>query len=73
MLGSLTLYRRLLLENVFRSKTRSEQSGLPQKLPTIGHGVAGILSGWTVSFIAAPGKLQWHLWPADLGPMLISV
>lgn len=25
-----------------------------KKLPPIGHGLAGILAGWTVSFIAAP-------------------
>lgn len=25
-----------------------------QKLPTVGHGIAGVMAGWTVSFIAAP-------------------
>ncbi|OJD34261.1 mitochondrial carrier [Diplodia corticola] len=45
MLGSLTVYRRLLRENLF---TKYE------KLPTVGHGIAGICAGWTVSFIAAP-------------------
>ncbi|GME26395.1 Mitochondrial carrier protein [Neofusicoccum parvum] len=45
MLGSLTVYRRLLRENVF---TKHE------KLPAFGHGMAGIFAGWTVSFIAAP-------------------
>ncbi|KAK0653472.1 Mitochondrial substrate carrier family protein L [Lasiodiplodia hormozganensis] len=45
MLGSLTVYRRLLRENVFTNH---------EKLPTLGHGIAGIGAGWTVSFIAAP-------------------
>lgn len=60
MLGSLTLYRRLLLENVFskpaiRSLTpfASYQSDL-KTLPSFGHGIAGILAGTTVSFVAAP-------------------
>lgn len=60
MLGSLTLYRRLLLENVF-SKAHL-RSWMPfsrvqpdlATLPSFGHGIAGILAGTTVSFIAAP-------------------
>lgn len=60
MLGSLTLYRRLLLENVF-SKPHL-RSYLPfsryqpdlATLPSFGHGIAGIMAGTTVSFIAAP-------------------
>jgi solute carrier family 25 carnitine/acylcarnitine transporter 20/29 len=60
MLGSLTLYKRLLQEHVF-SKPQFRQlmpfsnskSDLTQ-LPTFGHGIAGILAGSTVSFIAAP-------------------
>jgi solute carrier family 25 carnitine/acylcarnitine transporter 20/29 len=60
MLGSLTLYRRLLLENVF-SKPRFWEA-LPftkrpkdlSTLPSFGHGIAGTLAGSTVSFIAAP-------------------
>ncbi|KAJ5584587.1 uncharacterized protein N7459_004387 [Penicillium hispanicum] len=60
MLGSLTLYRRLLLENVFSKPhlrawmpfTRSQPD--LATLPTIGHGIAGIMSGTTVSFVAAP-------------------
>ena len=60
MLGSLTLYRRLLLENVF-SKPHirpylpfsSFQPDLAT-LPSFGHGIAGIMAGTTVSFIAAP-------------------
>ncbi|KAG8623552.1 hypothetical protein KVT40_008528 [Elsinoe batatas] len=62
MLGSLTLYRRLLNENFFqplrtRSVTTSNTSFLQvrdERLPTTGHAAAGIMAGWTVSFIAAP-------------------
>ncbi|KKA24401.1 Mitochondrial carrier protein [Rasamsonia emersonii CBS 393.64] len=60
MLGSLTLYRRLLLEHVF-SKPRIRDaisfSRGPKDLntlPSLGHGIAGIMAGSTVSFIAAP-------------------
>jgi len=58
MLGSLTLYRRLLRENVFCNpafrpgKSAAELSN--EKMPAVGHGIAGILAGSTVSFIAAP-------------------
>jgi solute carrier family 25 carnitine/acylcarnitine transporter 20/29 len=44
MLGSLSNYRALIKIHVYHD----------QPLPTVGHGVAGILAGWTVSFIAAP-------------------
>ena len=62
MLGSLTLYRRLLNEHVFqplRAHRNSSSPSLltssdPGRLPTIGHAMAGILAGWTVSFVAAP-------------------
>jgi solute carrier family 25 carnitine/acylcarnitine transporter 20/29 len=58
MLGSLTLYRRLLLENVFRNPTLRPGVALDklkeETLPSFGHGVAGIMAGSTVSFIAAP-------------------
>jgi solute carrier family 25 (mitochondrial carnitine/acylcarnitine transporter), member 20/29 len=61
MLGSLTLYRRLLNENVFqplRARPDSKYVYLPddekKRLPPVGHGMAGMLAGWTVSFIAAP-------------------
>ncbi|KAF2485845.1 mitochondrial carrier domain-containing protein [Neohortaea acidophila] len=61
MLGSLTLYRRLLNEHVFqplRARPNSTAIWLPdaerKKLPSVGHGIAGMLAGWTVSFIAAP-------------------
>jgi hypothetical protein len=60
MLGSLTLYRRLLLENVF-SKPHirpylpfSRYQPDLATLPSFGHGIAGIMAGTTVSFIAAP-------------------
>jgi solute carrier family 25 carnitine/acylcarnitine transporter 20/29 len=65
MLGSLTFYRRILHENLFRDHplavfTPSLSDSLPSadetppKLPTLGHAMAGVLAGWTVSFIAAP-------------------
>lgn len=57
MLGSLTLYRRLLNENVFqpyRARNGNASDSFSNKLPAVGHGVAGIAAGWTVSFIAAP-------------------
>ena len=61
MLGSLTFYRRALNENLFNRRafqdfglgsTAGER--IEPKLPIVGHGVAGILAGWTVSFVAAP-------------------
>ena len=66
MLGSLTFYRRILKDNVFSSpsvlaisrtsnrKVESAKQQVDNKLPTIGHGLAGIMAGATVSFIAAP-------------------
>ncbi|KAK5000723.1 hypothetical protein LTR66_000460 [Elasticomyces elasticus] len=66
MLGSLTLYRRLLNDHVFNppasvlGRYSLDGAGLlsepvPQKkLPTLGHALAGVAAGWTVSFIAAP-------------------
>lgn len=61
MLGSLTLYRRLLNDHVFqplRAKQSSRAIWLSddekKKLPAVGHGIAGMLAGWTVSLIAAP-------------------
>lgn len=59
MLGSLTLYRRLLLENVFSNPRLREAIPFAKgsnlnTLPSVGHGIAGILAGCTVSFIAAP-------------------
>ena len=66
MLGSLTFYRRILKDNVFSSQSilansrtstptiQNAQQQMEDRLPTIGHGLAGILAGATVSFIAAP-------------------
>ncbi|PIG87762.1 mannan polymerase complex subunit MNN9 [Aspergillus arachidicola] len=59
MLGSLTLYRRLLFENVFsrpeiRRITPFAKYQDRHTLPSFGHGIAGIMAGTTVSFIAAP-------------------
>jgi len=59
MLGSLTLYRRLLLENVFSKPHIRQWIPFSSRqdlgtLPSFGHGIAGILAGTTVSFIAAP-------------------
>lgn len=45
MLGSLTVYRRLVKENIYPDE---------KKMPLFGHCLAGLLSGWTVSFVAAP-------------------
>jgi len=58
MLGSLTFYRRLLRENIFSNPAfrpgRSATELSNEKMPAVGHGIAGILAGATVSFIAAP-------------------
>ncbi|KAF2140500.1 uncharacterized protein K452DRAFT_319433 [Aplosporella prunicola CBS 121167] len=55
MLGSLTFYRRILREHVFEPVAPPRALDNPAyKLPTLGHGIAGIMAGWTVSFIAAP-------------------
>ncbi|KAI1425037.1 carrier protein YMC2 [Xylaria sp. FL1777] len=61
MLGSLTIYRRLLAENVFMPGPAAAAAMLPNDpntphahLPAFGHGIAGVLAGSTVSFIAAP-------------------
>lgn len=66
MLGSLTFYRRILHENLFSSPNifsptpsiiqsigkTGDKAASP--LPAVGHGIAGIMAGATVSFIAAP-------------------
>ncbi|KAL8710563.1 MAG: hypothetical protein Q9225_007260 [Loekoesia sp. 1 TL-2023] len=62
MLGSLTFYRRILKDNVFSSPFLRGAALRPTgmavttepRLPAFGHGIAGIMAGWTVSFIAAP-------------------
>ena len=58
MLGSLTLYRRLLKEHIFvnpgwRHQTSGKVSVI-ESLPSVGHGIAGVMAGATVSWIAAP-------------------
>lgn len=45
MLGSLSNYRALIKRSFYPNCER---------LPPFGHGIAGILAGWTVSLIAAP-------------------
>ena len=66
MLGSLTFYRRILHENVFTSTAGFYLSPFVsariepyskrnvRELPTVGHALAGVMAGWTVSVIAAP-------------------
>lgn len=60
MLGSLTFYRSLLHRTLFAppqimAGLPSRDPSLPvHKLPTIGHALAGVMAGATVSFIAAP-------------------
>nr|OQO32250.1 hypothetical protein B0A51_00498 [Rachicladosporium sp. CCFEE 5018] len=61
MLGSLTLYRRLLNENIYQPYRLSQVASIwkgreaeRDRLPVPGHGFAGVAAGWTVSFIAAP-------------------
>lgn len=46
LMGSLTVYRRLMAEHVFRVDVAD--------LRPLGHGMAGLLAGSTVSFVAAP-------------------
>ena len=58
MLGSLTFYRKVLQEHVFTGEA-SAQAGasataVRRELPSFGHGIAGIMAGSTVSFIACP-------------------
>jgi len=63
MLGSLTVYRRFLSDTLFHgyqppvvtnSKSRGQSANASVHLPSYGHGLAGIMAGCTVSFIAAP-------------------
>ncbi|KAF2470244.1 mitochondrial carrier [Lindgomyces ingoldianus] len=53
MLGSLSVYRRILNDNIF-NPTRELNFGQQPKLPVLGHAMAGTMAGWTVSFIAGP-------------------
>jgi solute carrier family 25 carnitine/acylcarnitine transporter 20/29 len=54
MLGSLTNYRHLLRDHVFAPKLPTGAIDPTYRLPAAGHGIAGMLAGWTVSLIAAP-------------------
>jgi solute carrier family 25 carnitine/acylcarnitine transporter 20/29 len=54
MLGSLTNYRRILKDHVFAPRLANGKADPSYKLPAYGHGIAGMMAGWTVSFIAAP-------------------
>ncbi|KAF2181972.1 mitochondrial carrier [Zopfia rhizophila CBS 207.26] len=55
MLGSLSVYRRILNDNVFNPRRRYITNPSEQpKLPVLGHAMAGTMAGWTVSFIAGP-------------------
>lgn len=53
-MGSMTVYRQMLNKHIFNppgSRRGSDSSG---KLPVLGHGIAGMMAGCTVSFVAAP-------------------
>ncbi|OAA58235.1 Mitochondrial carrier domain protein [Cordyceps fumosorosea ARSEF 2679] len=63
MLGSLSVYRRLVAQHLYHVDLWTPGTLLPASrtspasqtaLPSVGHGIAGILAGATVSFIAAP-------------------
>jgi len=63
MLGSLTFYRRVLHQTLFSppaiyaspsSLASLDGANSTHKLPSIGHAMAGVMAGATVSFIAAP-------------------
>lgn len=54
MLGSRSVYRRMLSEkNYFLRKSEASVNG-EKKLSVLGEGIAGMFAGWTVSFVAAP-------------------
>ena len=53
MLGSLSVYRRVINDKFFNPRHGLE-SGEQRKLPVLGHAIAGTMAGWTVSFIAGP-------------------
>lgn len=57
MLGSLTFYRRKLLEHGFGKMAKTESLSpyqVSERLPTVGHALAGCFAGWTVSVVANP-------------------
>jgi solute carrier family 25 carnitine/acylcarnitine transporter 20/29 len=51
MLGSLSVYRRELNDRFFNPPRYGREQG---RLPVVGHAMAGMMAGWTVSFVAAP-------------------
>jgi solute carrier family 25 carnitine/acylcarnitine transporter 20/29 len=53
MLGSLSFYRRAVNDNIFNPR-RDLGSREQPKLPVLGHAMAGVMAGWTVSFVAGP-------------------
>lgn len=53
MLGSLTVYRRLLRDHIFNPSLHPLHDPAAP-LPVHGHGLAGVMAGATVSFVAAP-------------------
>jgi solute carrier family 25 (mitochondrial carnitine/acylcarnitine transporter), member 20/29 len=57
MLGSLTFYRKALLEYGYKQTTwagKLSSTQISERLPTLGHAMAGMLAGWTVSVVACP-------------------
>lgn len=77
MLGSLHTYRRFVKENLYPDEKR---------LPLTGHVIAGLGSGWTVSFVAAPieqfkarlqvqydAKSRVYLGPIDVAKKLYKI
>ncbi|KAJ4305652.1 hypothetical protein N0V90_001183 [Kalmusia sp. IMI 367209] len=52
MLGSLSVYRRVLNDNLFNPRRFPGEE--QKRLPVLGHAMAGVMAGWTVSFIAGP-------------------
>jgi solute carrier family 25 carnitine/acylcarnitine transporter 20/29 len=54
MLGSLSVYRRVLNDRVFNPPSHLRLGEQQSKLPVYGHALAGTMAGWTVSFVAAP-------------------
>ena len=58
LMGSLTLYRRLLKDHIFTNPVFNPEVPIStlqtRPLPSYGHGIAGLFAGTTVSFVAAP-------------------
>ena len=55
LMGSLTFYRKLLNDHFFNPRRAAGlRNKEREKLPPIGHAIAGVMAGCTVSFIAAP-------------------